>query len=166
MAAKVLVVYYSRAGHTARIAKEIARRCLGDVDEILEQEAPVTMTSRWHAVWRTLLQSDVPIRRPARHPGRYELVIIGAPVGGTGIPPAVRTYARQYADHFKRVAFFCAEGGTADERAFAELTRLCQKRPIATYAVDRKHLPVAAHRQGVSGFMDALHLEQSDERPA
>ncbi len=162
MAPKILVVYFSMAGNTAGIAREIARRCNADVDQIQELGNPVTLSGRWQATWRALLHRGAPIRRPTHHPGRYDLVIIGAPVGGTGIPPAVRTYARQYADHLKAVAFFCAEGGSADERAFGELTRLCRKQPIATYAVDRKNLPVAAHRQGVSGFMDALHLEQRD----
>ena len=31
---KTLVVYFSRTGHTARIAKEIARRCEADIDAV------------------------------------------------------------------------------------------------------------------------------------
>lgn len=158
MASRFLVVYYSRSGNAASIAREIARRCGADVDEIVDDQD----SGAWSLRLRALVNLGAPIKRPARHPGRYEMVIIGAPVGRTGIPPAVRTYAKQYATHFKRVAFFCAEGGSHDEHAFAELARLCGKPPIATYAVDRKHLPVAAHREGVSGFMDALHLEPSE----
>lgn len=158
MASRVLVVHYSRGGNAASLAREIARRCNGEVDEILDDRN----ASAWTLRWRALINLGSPIQRPVRHPGRYELVIIGAPVGRTGIPPAVRTYVKQYAAHFKRVAFFCAEGGSSDAHAFAELSRLCGKPPIATYAVDRKHLPVAAHREGVSGFMDALHLETDE----
>jgi flavodoxin len=155
MTPRTLVVYYSRCGKAASIGREIARRCAGEVDEILD-DADI---SAWSMRWRALINRGSPIKRPARHPGRYDLVIIGVPVGRTGIPPAVRTYVKEYAPHFKRVAFFCAEGGDSDEHAFAELSRLCGKPPIATYAVERKHLPVAAHREGVSDFMDALHLE-------
>lgn len=161
---KTLVVYFSRVGHTTRLAREIARRCGGDLDVIQEQHDHNSLPGKLRCVWHALTKAEAPIQQPLRNPSRYDLVIIGSPVWSSGVAPPVRTYVRQYADHFKQVAFFCAEGGSDDARTFAELSRLCGKRPLATFAVARKHLPPAAHMEGVSGFMDSMHLRTSDER--
>lgn len=155
---KTLVVYFSRNGHTPRLAKEIAKRCDGDLDVIHELHDEDSWTGKCRSAWQELTRAEAQIKMPARNPARYDLVIIGSPVWATGIPPPVRTYVRQNAEHFKQVAFFCAEGGSEDERAFAELTKLCGKRPLATFAVEKKNLPASAHLQGVSGFMDNIHL--------
>ena len=163
---KTLVVYFSRAGNTNRLAKEIAKRCHGDLDVIVEQNDPASLTGKLRGAWDTLTKAEAPIQGALRNPARYDLVIIGSPVWNLGVPPPLRTYLRQYAGRFKQVAFFCAEGGSSDARTFAELSKLCGKQPIATFAVERKHLPPAAHMEGVSGFMDNLNLRTDDERAA
>ena len=156
---KSLVVYFSLAGHTTRLAKEIAKRCNGDLDVIQEQHDRDSWSGKLRSTWDSLTGAEAAIQKPTHNPARYDLVIIGSPALSRGVAPPVRAYIRQYADGFKRVAFFCAEGGSTDERTFAELSRLCGKRPVATFAVNRKHLPLAAHKEGVSGFMDNLHLQ-------
>ena len=154
---KSLVVYFSLDGHTTRLAKEIAKRCNGDPDVIQEQHDRASWSGKLRSTWDALTRAEAPIHKPTHNPTRYDLVIIGSPALSMGVAPPVRAYIHQYADGFKRVAFFCAEGGSTDERTFAELSRLCGKRPVATFAVNRKHLPLPAHMEGVSGFMDNLH---------
>jgi menaquinone-dependent protoporphyrinogen IX oxidase len=163
---KTLVVYFSRNGQTPRLAREIARRCNGDMDVIEEQYDPASLSGRCRTIWDALRKADAPIRKPARNPGRYDLVIIGSPAASMGVPPPVRTYLHQYAGRIRQVAFFCAEGGADDQRNFAELSRLCGKLPLATFAVERKNLPAIAHMEGVSGFMDNMHLHQREQTAA
>lgn len=153
---KTLVAYYSREGHTARMAKEIARRCQSDLEVIEEKHEAGAMLGGLRRLWQTMSRASPPIRRPRRSPARYDLVIIGSPVGSFGIAPPVRSYVRQYASAFRNVAFFCAEGGTHDEAAFAELSRLCRREPVATFAVKRKHLPPAANLEGMTVFMNDI----------
>ena len=156
---KILVVYFSRNGQTARMAKEVARRCGADLEAIREPDSSSAWGTRWRAAWQMLVRSEPPILQPLRNPRRYELVIIGSPASSLGVAPAVRTYVRQYRDSFKQVAFFCAEGTDADERVFAELTRMCGKSPEATFRVRRKGLPPAAHKDGLTDFVNDLRAE-------
>ncbi len=155
---KVLVVYFSRDGHTERMAKAIARRCEADLDQIRLVQQPGSLIGACRSQWQALTNANPPIMRPNRNPARYELVIIGAPVGRLGIAPPVRSYIELCRDRFKQVAFFCAEGGAAVERSFEELGRLCGQQPVATFDVERKGLPPAAHKQGLTEFMDSMRL--------
>ena len=153
---RTLVTYFSRTGQTSRLAREIAKRCDADLDPICSVE-PVD--SRWGQVrcaWHDLTRAAPPIQKPRRNPANYDLVIIGAPVFRFGVAPPVRSYVRQFADRFKQVAFFCGEGGAGDTRVFAELSALCGKRPVATFAVVRKHLPAVAHIKELTDFVDSV----------
>jgi flavodoxin len=153
---KILVVYFSRNGHTGRMAKEIARRCGADVEEIREAQSDASWWARWRTGWQTLVRAESLIRHPQRNPAKYDLVIIGAPASHLGIAPAVRSYIGQYRDRFNQVAFFCAEGSDANQRAFAELSRICGKPPVAAFSVDRKGLPPVAHKDGLTDSMNDI----------
>jgi flavodoxin len=155
---KILVVYFSRDGHTERMAKAIARRCDADVEQIREAAGGDSWLRGWRSCWQAMTHANPPIVRPTRNPARYELVIIGAPVGRLGIAPPVRTYVEMCRERFSQVAFFCAEGGTVGQRGFAELGRLCGQQPVATFDVDRKGLPPVAHQRGLTDFMDSMRL--------
>lgn len=150
---KILVIYSSRNGHTGRMAKEIARRCGADLEAIREAQSDTSLWARWRIGWLTLVGAESLIRHPQRNPAKYDLVIIGAPASHLGMAPAVRAYVSQYCDRFKQVAFFCAEGSDANQRIFAELGHLCGKRLAAIFSVDRKGLPPAAHKDGLTDFM-------------
>ena len=156
---KTLVTYFSATGQTRRVAQEIAKRCGGDLDPIYMAQHIDSRWARWHAGWHALVRAAPPIRKPSRNPALYDLVIIGAPVSRFGLAPPVRSYVRQYADRFKHVAFFCAEGNFDDAPGFAELSKLCGKRPMATFAVARKHLPVAAHIKDLVDFVDSVRAQ-------
>lgn len=153
---KTLVTYFSRTGQTARVAKEIAKRCDGHVDAICPQHSADSWLGAWRSGWQALMQAEPPIQRPLRNPAAYDLVIIGVPVWRVGLAAPVRSYVRQYAPRFKEVAFFCAEGRGAEASGFAELARLCGKKPIAVFNVARKHLPTAAHRKDVFDFVESV----------
>jgi len=158
---KILVVYHCKTGHTHRMAREIARRCGADLDAIHEVHDGTSLWARWRARWQALRGGEAPIRRPVRNPARYDLVIIGSPILKAGVAPAVRSYVRQFGARFKQVAFFSAEGGAAAQRGFGELTRLCGREPVASFAVDaeRSRLPPAAHREGLSDFMHSMQRQ-------
>ena len=153
---KTLVTYFSRTGQTSRVAKEIAKRCGGDLDAIWPADRAHSRWGQLRSGWQEWVRAAPPIQKPTRNPGNYDLVIIGAPVSRFGVASPVRSYARQYAGRFKQVAFFCAEGSYDDARGFAELSQLCDKHPVATFAVARKHLPPAAHIQDMVDFVDSV----------
>ncbi|MCZ4315665.1 flavodoxin [Comamonadaceae bacterium G21597-S1] len=153
---KILVVYFSRNGHTARMAKEIARRCGADLEAIQPMHDGDGAWARWRERWQSLVRATPQIRHPQRNPARYELLVIGSPASRLGIAPAVRAYVTRYRDRIRHVAFFCAEGSGAETPVFATLERLCGKRPVATFSVARKGLPPVAHRESLTDFMNDI----------
>lgn len=153
---KTLVTYFSCTGQTARIAREIATRCDAHLDTIHPQRQDDSWFATWCDNWQALTRAEPPIQRPVRNPGLYDLVVIGVPIWRVGPAPPVRSYVRQYSDRFKQIAFFCAEGHGPDARGFAELSQLCGKRPVATFAVARKRLPTVACRKQLFDFVDSV----------
>ncbi len=120
---RILVVYISHLNHTKRMAHEIARRCEADLENIREVTPPDSLWGSWRSQWHAWSRTDSPIIRPTRNPARYELVIIGTPVWGSGSSPAVRSYVAMCHSRFKQVASFCAEGGATGRRGSSELGR-------------------------------------------
>jgi flavodoxin len=151
---KTLVVYYSRTGHTEKLAKEIAARCGADLERILDDGDD--RAGPWgylRSSWQAFSGSRPGIRRATRPPAEYDLVVIGTPVWNWGLSAPVRTYVMRHAAQFKRVAFFCTEGGSGERRAFAELERLCGQAPLATIAVKEGELAPPRHAQPLRRFL-------------
>ena len=156
---RTLVVYFSRAGQaslTARVAKEIAKRCDGHVDTIQPRPQERSWLAAWRYNWQALTRAEPPIQRPARNPANYDLVVIGVPVSRAGLAPHVRSYVRRYGDRIQQLAFFCAEGTGREARSFSELGKIYGKPPVATLSIGRKHLPTIADRQQLNEFVDSL----------
>ncbi|WP_372524859.1 flavodoxin family protein [Piscinibacter sp.] len=150
---KALVVYFSRSGHTRQLAKEIAARCGADLEAIREARSREGVWGYCRSLWDALKRGTPPINAAFHKPAGYELVIIGTPVWNFGLAPPVRSYAQQHAKQFKQVAFFCTEGGSGDQRAFDELSRICGKQPVATFALTEKQLPEPAHKEPLRRFV-------------
>lgn len=153
---KTLVVYFSLSGHTRQVASEIATRCSADLEAIDDPQDRSGVWGYLRSGWQAMWRAAPPIKPAVRDPAGYDLVIIGTPIWNFGLAPPVRTYALQYAGHFKQVAFFCTEGGSGDQRAFDELTRICGKTPVATFVVTEKQLPEPAHSEPLRNFVARL----------
>lgn len=153
---KVLVVYYSRSGHTKNVAQEIARRAGADLEAIREKRGRRGLWGYLVSTWQSLWREAPPILPTQKDPSRYDLVVIGSPVWDWGLAPPVRSYAVQQAPRFRQVAFFCTEGGSGHERVFEELRRVCGKKPVATLAVTERQLAKPEHSEPVRGFVARL----------
>jgi flavodoxin len=156
---KALIVYYSRSGHTRKIAHELIERCNADSEEIALVDEPGTgMLGYLSAGWSALTRKEAKLKPTRKNPRNYDVVILGTPVWNYALSPPVRAYAKQHAHEFKKVAFFCTEGGSGDQKAFAQLAQACGKQPIATLAVTEKELPAQAHRAALDKFVEQLRL--------
>ena len=128
---KVLVVYYSFAGHTRTIAEHVARAAQADVEELRGVGEPSGMGSR-HYFWvlRHLLLSQKPELVAVEHDAsRYDLVILGSPVWLGTFSPAVRSYIRSAPLAGKRVALFCSYRNSPGP-AFKHVTRMLKQSTV------------------------------------
>lgn len=151
-----LVVYFSRSGHTQQMAREIAQRCGADLEEIREQDARAGVWGYWRSGWQVLTRAEPPVLPTNRDPAAYDTVVIGTPIWISHPAPPVRTWLKRNAPRIKNVAFFCTEGGSGDRNAFAELSQLCGKTPVATLTVTEKQLPIDKHAKRLNQFATEL----------
>ena len=147
-----LVAYFSRSGHTRQVAQEVARQCMADLAEIREVSSHPGAWGYWRSGWQVLTHAEPPILPLEKDPSTYDTVIIGTPIWIGQPAPAVRSFVKQHASRFRRVAFFCTEGGSGDRKAFDTLSSLCRRTPVATLTVTEKQLPAPLHASALNQF--------------
>jgi flavodoxin len=158
-AMKSLIVYYSRSGHTRKIATELAKLFDADIEEITLVSEPGTgLLGYLRAGWSTFTGKDAKLKPARKNPRDYNLVILGTPIWNFALSPPVYAYAKQHARELPKLAFFCTEGGSGDQKAFEQLAQVCGKGPLATLTVTEKDLPTQAHRAAVEKFAEQLRL--------
>lgn len=147
---KVLVVYYSSAGHTRAIAEQVARAASADVEELHGTGEPAG-TGTPHYLWtlRRLLLSQKPALAPFQHDAHdYDLVILGSPVWLGTFSPFLRSYIRAVPLDGKRVALFCSYRNSPGSalRHVARLLKTSIVLPMTLSILD----PVAAGASSVA----------------
>jgi hypothetical protein len=68
----------------------------------------------------------------------------------------MRTYITTNKSKFKRVAFFCTQGGTENQLLFDEMEALCEKRPVNILALRDKEVKKGAYQDKLRQFADGL----------
>jgi flavodoxin len=147
---KILVVYYSRTGHTERMARTLAAALHARCEPIAERGGVAMRRGLWGYL-RSL--ADVLLNRPVRilPDGHdllaYDLVAIGTPVWAGRAAAPVGSWLRIHAGQLPPVAFFCSMGGRGSESAFATMQAASGKAPLATCAVSACAIRHDAHRE-------------------
>lgn len=153
---RALLVYYSRTGHTRKIAEAIAKELQCDVDEIVDtakRSGPGGfMLSGRQATKKELTK----IEPPKKDPSQYDIVIIGTPVWATTMSAPVRTYVAENKARLKRVAFFCTLGGFGVESVFHDLEDLTGKTADGTLAINTPSLKEGNYTDSVKQFADII----------
>ncbi|MCX6063371.1 MAG: hypothetical protein NTV26_04160 [Caldiserica bacterium] len=122
---RVLIVYYSSAGHTRTIAEQLAKAAQADLEELRAVGEPAGTGAR-HYFWalRRLLLSQKPVLLPVAHDAStYDLIILGSPVWLGTFSPMVRSYIRMTSLAHKHVALFCSYRN-APGSAFKHVSRM------------------------------------------
>lgn len=153
---RTLVVYYSRDGHTRKIAEEISRNLKCDTEELID-----TVKRSGLLGWirsgmdasRGKLTKLQPIKKD---PAGYDLVVIGTPVWARKMSTPVRTYLVENKARFKNVAFFCTEGSTGSEQTFAGMEEVCGKKPKSTLEITTEDLNKKMYLDKVTLFATEL----------
>lgn len=126
---KVLVVYFSRSGHTAEVARAIAEAFDADVeaiDDATPRDGLLGYLRSGYEAGRRRLPS---VGAPKHDLRAYDLVVVGTPVWNMNVSSPVRAFLVRNRKDLPRVAFFCTCGGSGGQRAFREMTAACGKSP-------------------------------------
>jgi flavodoxin len=154
---KTLVAFYSRTGHTKKVAEAIAKELGADLEEIIDKTNRSGLWG-WLMAGRDAFRKRLTtIEKPKKDPAHYELVICGSPLWAfISSSPAIRSYVLENAAKLKRVAFFLTMGGTKGKRALEDLEKLGGKKAIATLEIKESEIASQIFSQKVSDFCRSL----------
>jgi hypothetical protein len=153
---KVLVAYYSRTGHTKRLAQAIVTALGADIEEILDptdRSGPLGFLRSGLEAYAGVLAA---VEHPRRDPADYDVVVVATPVWAQSVSPPVRTYLWHERARLPQVAFVATEGAIGDERAFEQMKTLAGRAPVATLAVRDRVVEKGAPRGEVARFAEAV----------
>lgn len=121
--ARILVVYYSRNGHTRAVAEEIAHALGGaETEEIRDTVERRGLRGYLRSGRDAIKKRETTLATPGRDVSAYDFVVVGGPVWAGGLSSPVRTWLRAHGRELRTVAFFLS---TAAPRA-TRCSRRCR----------------------------------------
>lgn len=133
---KILVMYYSRHGHTRIIGKKIAEILKADIEEIIDLEDRSEIISWAESSLDDQIRKPTKIEEPKNKSSNYDLVIIGTPIWD-GVTPPVKAYLSQ--NKFNKIAFF-ATFSASEGDAFEVMAKLSKTKPVATFGLQDRQI--------------------------
>ncbi len=152
----VLVVFFSRTGHTRVLAEGIARTINADVEEIRDRSDRTGLWGWVRCALEATFGVSTEIDRPRHDPARYEVVIVGGPVWNASVSTPVRTYLWLERDRLPALACFASYGGTGAERALGQMGAIARRRPVATVAFREIETAAGVPRERIKAFAAAV----------
>ncbi len=153
---RVLVVYFSRTGHTRTLAEALRTTLGAEVEPLQDHVDRTGLFGYLRSGTEALLGSSTHIDLPAADPSAYDLVLVGGPVWAGSVCPAVRTYLWLQRDRLPATGLFVTYGGAWSERALGQMRELLGKKPLATLAVREADVLGRKHEAAVTAFVEAL----------
>lgn len=136
----VLVVYFSRSGHTETVARKLADALHADVEPITDKKSRSGILGYIRSGFEAATRRLPDIEPPVHELSSYDLVVIGTPIWNASVSSPVRAFLERNRRNLKRVAFFCTMGGSGSERAFREMERAAGMRPADVLVLRERDL--------------------------
>jgi hypothetical protein len=68
----------------------------------------------------------------------------------------IRTYIVENKEMFKKVAFFCTEGGSGGKKCFEKMAKFCDKDPVATLEINSREIKKETYLEKIKEFTNEL----------
>jgi len=137
---RVLVVFYSRDGHTRRVAQDIVSALGCDAEEVFDTRNRKGILGFLMAGFDAGRGALTVLKPTQKDPAAYDLVVVGTPVWNGSVSTPMRTYLTQNKDRFKQVAFFMTCGGPGTDKVFGQMTECSGRQPLARLALTQQEL--------------------------
>lgn len=129
---KILVVFFSRSGHTRRVAKRIGKATQAALMALDESHQATHRPGRMRRLVSAISGFGDLGHAHSENPADYDMVVFGVPVRGAHLSSPVHDFAIEHAGSIRHCAFYCVLGGSDPTPVFAELERLLGHAPLAT----------------------------------
>lgn len=152
MANRILLVYFSRTGHTRKVAMEIASALGCDVEELRDRVGRGGPLGYARSSLEAIARFDTLLAPTQHDPADYDLVVVGTPIWFWNLSSPVRTWARRHRESLRKLAFFCTCGSSGGQRALAELEAICGE-TVASLVLTDREIDSGAHAASVAAFV-------------
>lgn len=154
---RLLIVHYSRTGHTRAVAGEIASRLSADVEEIEDSRSRRGLLGYLRSGREAYRKQVIEIRPPRKDPADYDLVVVGSPVWAGHVASPVRAYLSGGVRRFGHVAAFVTQGGSSGgDRVLAEIANLCGSELVASMAITDREIGKPDGETKIREFVESL----------
>ncbi|MBN1216939.1 MAG: NAD(P)H-dependent oxidoreductase [Candidatus Lokiarchaeota archaeon] len=154
---KKLILYYSRTGRTKHIAEIISKKLSCDIEEIIDLKGRSGIIGFLRGGNAARKGELTELNKFMKNPKDYELIIIGTPIWGGKMPPAIKTFLMEFKDKLDKVAFFCTQGGwNGGSTLFQIMQEVSGKTPIATLEIGRKELKEKSYDDKITDYISQL----------
>jgi len=153
---RILIAYYSRTGHTRRVAVAIAKNCGAELEDLTVMRNYKGVFGYWRAAREALSQKPTTIGPTVKDPGEFDLVVVGTPVWAGNMSTPTRAYLTDHGPKIKRLAVFCTEGGSGGEKVLTQMASLCAREPIARLIVTEAEIKSGRADARVREFGECL----------
>jgi flavodoxin len=153
---KVLVVYFSRSGHTRSAAESIARALDADLEEITEARSRSGIRGWLRSGFEATFRRAARIHQPRRDPSSYDLVVIGSPTWSASVSSPVRAFLSRNAGRIAKIAVLCTCGGHGGQRVVRQIEHLAGRSAVAEAIVTDADRATGADVWKVNRFIAEL----------
>lgn len=152
---KVLVIYFSRTGHTQELAHELALAGRWDCEALRDATRRGGILGALRSGVEALLARSAPIAPLEHDLSEYELVVVGTPVWNHAVSSPVRALFERHRRELPRVAFFVTCHGNGARRVLAQMAELAGREPVTTLAVRTRDLDALPY-EDLEYFVDTV----------
>ena len=152
-AGKTLIVYFSWGGNTRTVANHIHDLVGGDIVEV---ETVVPYPDTYEEVTQIApgeLESDYrpELKTKVENMDEYDTLIVGTPIWGGHLTPAMKSFLAGYDLSGKSIAPFCTHGGSGTAQSVSDIRSVCpirQYSEVWPYMAARRKIHAAMWRNG------------------
>lgn len=131
-AGKTLIVYFSWGGNTRTVANHIHDLIGGDIVEV---ETVIPYPDSYEEVIQIApgeLESDYrpELKTKVENMDEYDTLIVGTPIWGGHLTPAMKSFLASYDLSGKAIAPFCTHGGSGTAQSVNDIRSVCPNSTI------------------------------------
>jgi flavodoxin len=154
---KILVAYYSKTGHTEKVARDIASAFGADFEKIIDKKKRTGIWG-WIMGGRDAMKKRrADIGELQKDPANYDVVIMGSPVWSWNATPAINSYIDKTKGKIKNAVFFITSGSTEAAKIVPYLEEISGKKALAYVGFNENELAnEKVYNEKLNNFLRAV----------
>ena len=150
------MVYYSRTGHAAQVADQIAKELGADTERLVDKTKRSGILGWLRSGRDASREIPADIEEPKKDPAGYDLVVVGTPVWAHRMSTPALACLKRYSGKLPAVAFFITCAGNY-QQTLETMGGLAGKAPMATLVVLDRELKRGEHAVKLQEFVGKLN---------